>query len=239
MGCRLSDHGIETIYAVPYTDGEVSTIFEKLVAGKSVDGEDALKFKSAMLYEFGLMDKEKKWVQQYHLGVLRNNNTRMYAMLGPDAGFDSMGDADIIKPLQKLLDRLDSSGKLAKTIVYNSNPRDNAALVTMLGCFQDASCPGKMQFGTAWWFMDHKDGMERQIEDLSQTGLLSRFVGMTTDSRSFLSYPRHEYFRRILCNILGQEMHDGLLPRDEELVGGLVKDVCYNNASSYFGFDLT
>jgi glucuronate isomerase len=237
-GCRLSDHGIETIYAEECTDGEAASIFERVLAGKDPGADDVLKFKSAMLHEFAVMDFERKWVQQYHVGVLRNNNSRMYETLGPDTGFDSIGDADITRPLQKFLDRLNSEGKLAPTIVYNSNPRDNAALVTMLGCFQDDTVPGKMQFGSAWWFLDQKDGMERQLEDLSQTGLLSRFVGMTTDSRSFLSYPRHEYFRRILCDMLGREMHTGLLPNDEELVGCLVRSVCYDNAASYFGFDI-
>lgn len=238
MGCKLSDHGIETAYADDYTEKEINLIFRKVRCGKALGGNEILKFKSAMLYEFGIMDHEKKWTQQYHLGALRNNNTRMFEILGPDSGFDSIGDFEIARPLSKLLDRLDRTNQLAKTILYNINPRDNALLVTMLGNFQDGSAPGKMQYGSAWWFLDQKDGMERQIEDLSQTGLLSRFVGMITDSRSFLSFTRHEYFRRILCNILGNDIAKGLIPSDMELIGRMVRDICYNNAADYFGFDV-
>ncbi len=238
MGCRLSDHGLETIYAEDYTEKEVVRVFDKVRSGKHIDEDEIAKFKSAMLVEFGLMDHEKGWTQQYHMGALRNTNTRMFNQLGPDTGFDSMGDWQIAQPLRKLLDRLDSTDQLAKTILYNHNPRDNEVVATMCGNFQDGSVPGKMQFGTAWWYLDQKDGMERQIEVLSQMGLLSRFVGMVTDSRSFLSYPRHEYFRRILCNMLGNDMAKGLIPDDIELAGRLVRDVSYHNAATYFGFDL-
>ena len=238
MGCRLSDHGIETIYAEDVTPAEVDVIFDELRAGREVSGEDALKFKSAMLHEFGVMDHEKGWTQQYHYGVLRNNNSRLFKKVGPDSGFDSVGDFEVARPLARLLDRLDSSDQLAKTILYNMNPRDNALLASMLGNFQDGSVPGKIQHGSAWWVLDQKDGMERQMETLSQMGLLSRFVGMLTDSRSFLSYTRHEYFRRVLCNILGRDMMKGLIPHDMTLVGGMVEDICYRNAASYFGFDL-
>ena len=238
MGCRLSDHGLETIYAEDYTDREIESIFLKVRSGSLLDVDEILKFKSAMLYNFGIMDYEKGWTQQFHLGALRNNNSRLFAAIGPDTGFDSIGDFEIARPLSKLLDRLDSKGQLAKTILYNLNPRDNALMVTMLGNFQDGSVRGKMQYGSSWWFLDQKDGIEQQIRSLSNLGLLSCFVGMVTDSRSFLSYTRHEYFRRILCNLLGNEIEKSLLPNDMELVGGMVRDICYNNAANYFGFNL-
>jgi glucuronate isomerase len=238
VGCRLSDHGLETVYAEPYTDAEIAAAFNRARAGEALDGGQVLKFKSAMLHEFGVMDAERGWTQQYHIGALRNNRSRQFETAGPDIGFDSIADAPVARPLSRMLDRLDREGRLARTILYNLNPRDNALLATMIGNFQDGSAPGKMQFGAAWWFLDQKDGMERQMEDLSQMGLLSRFVGMTTDSRSFLSYPRHEYFRRILCTLLGRDMARGLIPDDYGLVGGMVRDICYNNAASYFGFAL-
>ncbi len=192
------------------------------------------KFKSAMMVEFGLMDHEKGWVQQLHMGAMRNNSTRLFKSIGPDTGFDSIGDYLTAAPLSRFLDRLDSQNKLAKTILYNLNPRDNEVMATMIGNFQDGSVAGKMQYGSGWWFMDQKDGMIKQINTLSNMGLLSRFVGMLTDSRSFLSYPRHEYFRRILCNILGDDVENGELPRDMELLGQMVEDICYNNAREYF-----
>ena len=235
-GCRLSDHGIETAYSCDYTHSEIDVIFTRVRSNKKLSGEEVLKFKSAMLYEFAVMDYEKGWTQQYHFGVLRNNNSRMLAKLGPDTGYDSIGDLQTARPLSRLLDRLDSQGKLAKTILYNLNPCDNEVLATMAGNFQDASVPGKIQLGSGWWFLDQKNGLEKQIEALSQLGLLRRFVGMLTDSRSFLSYTRHEYFRRILCNILGGDMAAGLIPDDMELVGQMVQDICYNNAASYFNF---
>jgi len=238
-GCRLSDHGIETAYAEEYSQREIQKIFDKARGGRQLVEDEILKFKSAMLYECGVMDHGKGWVQQYHFGAMRNNNSRMFKTLGPDTGFDSIIDLEMARPLSRLLDRLDSTNQLAKTILYNLNPCHNALLVTMLGNFQDGSTPGKMQHGSAWWVLDHKDGMERQMEDLSQTGLLSRFVGMLTDSRSFLSYTRHEYFRRILCNMLGNDMHGGFMPDDIELVGNMVRDICYNNAVRYFGFDIS
>jgi len=237
-GCRLSDHGIETVYAGDYTFTEIESAFSRIRSGKQLDQGAVLKFKSAMLYEFGAMDCEKGWTQQIHIGALRNNNTRLYEQLGPDTGFDSIGDGDMAHALSRLFDRLARQDRLGKTIVYNLNPRDNALIVSMLGNFQDGSVPGKMQFGSGWWFLDQQDGMERQMTDLSMLGLLSRFVGMTTDSRSFLSYPRHEYFRRILCNMLGRDMTYGLVPDDLEMVGEMVRDICYRNAATYFGFDL-
>ena len=237
MGCRLSDHGIETFYAEDYTNAEVRGIFRKIRDRCELAPSEILKFRSAMLHEFAVMDCERGWTQQFHIGVIRNANTRLFQALGRDIGCDSIGDFPLARPMAKFLDRLDQQGKLAKTIVYNLNPRDNELLATLIGNFQDGSVPGKLQFGSAWWFNDQKDGMERQMEALSNCGLLSRFVGMLTDSRSFLSYTRHEYFRRILCTLLGAEMESGLLPRDLEMVGGMVRDICYNNAASYFGFD--
>ena len=190
-----------------------------------------------MLYELALMDHEKGWVQQFHFGALRNNNSRMFQTLGPDTGFDSIGDFEVARPMGRFLDRLDRDGRLANTILYNLNPADNDVVATMIGNFQDGTTPGKMQFGSGWWFLDQKDGMEKQLHSLSNQGLLSRFVGMLTDSRSFLSYTRHEYFRRILCNLLGTEMEQGLLPDDVELIGAMVADICYGNAARYFGFN--
>lgn len=234
MGCRLSDHGLETIYVEDYTDADIQKIFARAMAGKPVAPQAVLQFKSAMLYEFALMDWETGWVQQFHLGALRNTNTRMLPTLGPDSGFDAIGDCEVVRPLARFLDRLDANSKLARTILYNLNPRDTEALAALAGSFQDGSVPGKVQVGPAWWFLDQIDGITRQLEAVSNMGLLGRFVGMTTDSRSFLSFPRHEYFRRLLSNILGGEMHRGLLPDDLELVGGLVRDVGYFNARRYF-----
>ncbi len=234
-GCRLSDHGLETAYAEEYTASEIEASFQTLLSGAALSPEAILKFKSAVFYELGVMNHEKGWVQQLHLGALRNNNARMLRVLGPDTGFDTIGDFEIARPLAKFLDRLDTDNTLAKTILYNLNPRDNELMATMIGNFQDGSVAGKIQYGAAWWFLDQKDGMTKQIEALSNMGVLSQFVGMLTDSRSFLSYPRHEYFRRLLCNILGTEMDKGLIPDDMELVGGMVRDICYNNAKKYFG----
>ncbi len=237
-GCRLSDHGLETAYAEDYTESEIDKIFEKILHGRDLDASERLKFKSAMMVELALMDHEAGWVQQLHLGALRNNSTRLFRALGRDIGCDSMGDIEIARPLAKFLDRLDTNNELPKTILYNLNPRDNALCATMVGNFQDGSSPGKMQYGSAWWFLDQKDGMEEQINVLSNMGLLSRFVGMLTDSRSFLSYPRHEYFRRILCNMLGSDVEAGLLPNDLNLLGTMVEDLCFNNAKNYFPMQL-
>jgi glucuronate isomerase len=237
-GCRLSDHGLETVYAEDYTESEIKNIFNKIRSGKKPDATEALKFKSAMLVELALMDYESGWVQQFHLGALRNNSTRLFNAIGRDVGGDSMGDFEIARPLSKFLDRLDKNNELPKTILYNLNPRDNALCATMVGNFQDGSVPGKMQYGSAWWFLDQKDGMEEQMNILSNMGLLSRFVGMLTDSRSFLSYPRHEYFRRILCNMLGSDVEAGLLPNNIELLGKMVEDICFNNAKNYFPMEL-
>jgi glucuronate isomerase len=236
-GCRASDHGLDTMYATPATEREVSAIFAKARANKAALAPDEIeKFRSAALYDLALYDHARGWTQQFHLGAMRNNNTRMMRTLGPDTGFDSIGDLPQASAIARFLDRLDTTDQLAKTILYNLNPADNDVLATVIGNFQDGSVAGKMQFGSAWWFLDQKDGMEKQINSLSNMGLLARFVGMLTDSRSFLSYSRHEYFRRILCNLLGNDIEGGQLPHDIDLVGGLVRDVCFRNAQGYFGF---
>jgi len=236
MGCRLSDHGLETVYADDFTEKEISGIFERALSGGTVESASVRKFKSAVLWELCLMDHASGWVQQFHLGAMRNTNLRMFRDLGPDAGYDSIGDFPIAQPLVRLLAKLDEREALTKTIVYNLNPADNEIVASLIGCFQDGKTPGKIQYGSAWWFLDQKNGIERQLNALSNMGLLSRFVGMLTDSRSFLSYPRHEYFRRILCNILGGEIEKGLIPHDIDLVGSMVEDICFRNASSYFNF---
>lgn len=235
-GCRLSDHGLETIVAEEFTEEEIGKIFQKIRSGTDLGKMEIAKFKSCMLIEFGLMDHSRGWTQQFHLGALRNNNTRLFKALGPDTGFDSIGDFEIGRPLSRFLDKLDMENKLTKTILYNLNPRDNELFATMIGNFQDGSVPGKMQFGSGWWFLDQKDGMEKQINALSNMGLLSRFVGMLTDSRSFLSYSRHEYFRRTLCNLIGNDVENGEIPNDMELLGQMVENICFNNAKEYFNF---
>jgi len=237
LGCRVSDHGLEHVYAAPFTDAEVAASFAKIRGGKELTTTENQQLKSALLVLLAEMDWEKGWTQQYHLGALRNNNARMLRVLGPDTGWDSMGDFPQARVLSAFLDRLDAQNKLAKTILYNINPADNEVMAAMTGNFNDGSVAGKIQFGSGWWFLDQKDGMERQLNALSNIGLLSRFVGMVTDSRSFLSYPRHEYFRRVLCNLLGTDVENGELPADMELLGRLVQDVCYGNAKAYFGFD--
>ena len=237
VGCKLSDHGTEEFYAEDYTQHEIEAIFNKVYGGKELTLEEILKFKSAMLYEGAIMDHAKGWVQQFHYGVIRNNNTRLFKKLGADRGFDSMGDFTVAKQMAKFLDRLDLTNQLSKTIIYNLNPRDNDLIATMIGNFQDGSVAGKIQFGSGWWFLDQKMGMEAQLNSLSNLGLLSRFVGMLTDSRSFVSYPRHEYFRRILCNLLGNDVEGGLLPASEiGFIGEIVERVSYKNAKEFFKF---
>ena len=233
-GCRLSDHGLETAHAADYTQSQLDALFLQIRQGQTLTPDAQEIFKSAMMVEFALMDAEKGWVQQLHMGALRNNNTRLFKQLGPDTGLDSIGDFDVARKLSRFLDRLDTTNQLPKTILYNLNPRDNALLATMIGNFQDGSVAGKMQLGSGWWFLDQKDGMEDQMRVLSNLGLLSRFVGMLTDSRSFLSYPRHEYFRRILCNLIGQDVDKGELPNDLPWLGQMVQDICFNNARAYF-----
>jgi len=235
-GCSVSDHGLEQIYAEDYTDAEVAVIFEKIRANKEISHTDVLKFKSAMLYQFAIWDHARGWVQQYHLGALRNNNARALANLGPDTGWDSIGDFSQARALSKFLNRLDTTNQLAKTILYNLNPADNELMATMIGNFNDGSVAGKVQFGSGWWFLDQKDGMTKQINSLSNMGLLSQMVGMLTDSRSFLSFPRHEYFRRILCNLFAEDVENGELPNDIGWIGQIIQNISYNNASKYFGW---
>lgn len=235
QGCRVSDHGLEQMYATDYTAEEIDVIFDNIITAKELTETEILQFKSAMLYYFAIWDHEKGWVQQYHLGALRNNNSRLLSSLGPDTGWDSIGDFQQGPMLSKFLNRLDGSNQLTKTILYNLNPADNELMATMIGNFNDGTVAGKIQFGSSWWFLDQKDGMTRQINALSNMGLLSRFVGMLTDSRSFLSYPRHEYFRRLLCNLLGEDVENGELPDDMEWLGKVVKDICFHNAKNYFG----
>lgn len=235
-GCSVSDHGLEQIYAEDYTKDEIAAIFNKIRTNQEISYSENLKFKSAMLIYFAEWDHEKGWVQQYHLGALRNNNTRLLTKLGPDTGFDSIGDFSQARALSKFLNRLDTQDKLTKTIIYNLNPADNELIATMIGNFNDGSVAGKVQFGSAWWFLDQKDGMIKQMNTLSNMGLLSRLVGMLTDSRSFLSFPRHEYFRRLVCNLFAEDVVNGELPNDMEWIGKLVEDICYKNARNYFNF---
>ena len=236
MGCNVSDHGLEEIYADDFTGSEIDTIFNKVHAGKNLNQAEQLKFRSAMLVHFAEWDWEKGWVQQFHLGALRNNNSRMMQALGADTGWDSIGDFSQGKAVAKFLDKLDSNNKLAKTILYNLNPADNELMATMIGNFNDGSVAGKIQWGSAWWFLDQKDGMVKQLNTLSNMSLLSRFIGMLTDSRSFLSFPRHEYFRRILCDLFGEEVEHGELPNDVNWIGKIIQDICYHNAKNYFGW---
>ena len=235
-GCRLSDHGVETIYASSYTSEDINLIFSLVRNGAIPSADQVLKFKSAMLYEFAVMDHSRNWTQQFHIGAMRNNNMRMFELLGADKGFDSIGDYAIATSLSTFLNRLEHDQKLTRTILYNLNPGDNAIMATMIGNFQDGITPGKIQWGSGWWFLDQKDGIINQLNDLSNHGLLSRFVGMLTDSRSFLSYSRHEYFRRILCNLIGDDVEKGEIPADMELLGKLVTDISYTNAARYFHF---
>jgi len=236
-GCRISDHGVEYPYAEEYSNREIKAIFKRVRQGKNLERHEVLQYKSAVMMELARMDAEKGWTQQFHFGALRSANTRAMQKLGPDTGYDSIGDFEIAGRLARFLDALEKEDKLAKTILYVINPRDNELIASMIGNFQDGSIRGKMQFGAAWWFNDQKDGMEKQINALSNMGLLSCFVGMLTDSRSFLSYPRHEYFRRVLCNLLGADVENGEMPDDMDLIGDMVKDICFGNAVRYFGIE--
>jgi len=235
-GCKLSDHGLNQIDFEEFTENEVNAIFKKKRENRILLPEEALKFQSAILIFLSETYHEFGWVQQFHLGALRNNNARMHRILGPDTGWDSIGDYPQAQKLSAFLNALDSKDKLTKTIIYNLNPADNEVMATMIGNFNDGSVRGKVQFGSGWWFLDQKDGMTKQLNALSNMGLISCFVGMLTDSRSFLSFPRHEYFRRILCNLLGDEIKRGELPNDMEWIGKLVADISYNNAKEYFKF---
>ena len=238
LGCRLSDHGLETMCADDYGQDDVERTFKHALAGEVVSPAEAAAYKSCLLYDLARLDHARGWTQQFHLGAIRNLNSRMQRLLGPDSGFDSIGDAPIARPLARFLDRLDDTGELARTVLYNLNPRDNELIAALIGCFQDGSVPGKIQYGSAWWFLDQLDGMERQLDALSNMGLLSRFVGMLTDSRSFVSYSRHEYFRRLLCNLLGNDVARGRVPNDLQLLGELLKDLSFRNAESYFRLEL-
>jgi len=235
-GSKLSDHGLEHIYFENFTENEINSIFKKKRENAALTNEEALKFQSAILLFLSETYHEFGWVQQFHLGALRNNNARMHSILGPDTGWDSIGDYSQAQKLSAFLNALDSKDKLAKTIIYNLNPADNEVMATMIGNFNDGSVKGKVQFGSGWWFLDQKDGMTKQLNALSNMGLISCFVGMLTDSRSFLSFPRHEYFRRILCNLLGKEIQRGELPNDMEWIGKMVADISYQNAKEYFKF---
>ena len=237
MGCKLSDHGLENFYSADYKEIEIEIIFKKVLLGKAPNAGELAKFRSAFLHDQAVMDAEAGWAQQFHIGAIRNNNSRMFGLVGPDTGYDAIHDQEIAAAGNKFFDRLASEGKLAKTILYCLNPKDNEVMMTMAYNFNDGSVPGKMQFGSGWWFLDQEVGMRRQIDALSMLGLLSRFVGMLTDSRSFISYPRHEYFRRILCDVLGKDIEDGKIPSSEIAdIERMVRDISYNNAKEYFRF---
>lgn len=237
MGCKLSDHGLETFYAADYKQIEIEAIFKMVLLGKKPNATELEKFRSAMLHDFAVMDAESGWAQQFHIGAIRNNNSKMFDILGPDTGYDAIHDVQCAAAGHKFFDRLTKEGKLAKTILYCLNPKDNEVLMTMAYTFNDGTYPGKMQFGSGWWFLDQEVGMRRQMDALSVLGLFSKFVGMLTDSRSFISYPRHEYFRRILCDVLGNDVESGKLPKSEmEFIHKMVQDISYNNAKNYFNF---
>ena len=234
MGCVCSDHALDVVMYAPASPADVEAVFQKALTGKKLTQLEIEQYKGAILVFLGKQYAKRKWVQQYHIGALRNNSKRYMGLLGPDTGFDAIEDQTFAKKLSMLLDKLDNTDELPKTILYCLNPRDNEVLATIINCFQQGGTVSKMQFGSAWWFNDQKDGMERQLMSLSQVALLSKFVGMLTDSRSFLSYTRHEYFRRILCNMLGNLIENGEYPADIEFVGQIVRDICYNNSIAYF-----
>lgn len=236
LGCKLSDYGLEKVFATDFTDEQANTIFKKRILGNKISRDEAQIYASCMLVKLCEMYHAKGWTQQFHLGAIRNNNSRLLNEIGLDAGVDSIGEFSAAQAMSKIFNRLNLSNKLAKTITYNLNPSQNEVFATMMGNFQSSDMPGKMQWGSGWWFLDQKDGMEKQLNCLSNMGLLSRFVGMLTDSRSFLSFPRHEYFRRILCNLLAEDVKQGLIPNDIEFLGNMVQDICYYNAKNYFGF---
>ena len=237
LGSRLSDHGLDTFYAEDFEMEEIDMIFRQTLKGQTPTAGEVRKFRSAILLDFARMDHEKGWAQQFHIGAIRNNNTRMFNSIGPDTGYDAIHDERCAAAGHKFLDRLALEDKLTKTILYNLNPKDNEVLAAMAYTFNDGTCPGKMQLGAGWWFLDQEDGMKKQMNALSSLGLLSRFVGMLTDSRSFISYPRHEYFRRILCNMIGEDIENGKLPKSEmSFIHQMIKDISYNNAERYFGF---
>ena len=233
LGCRLSDHGLDCCYVTPCSDSAAAAIFDKARDRKSVSEEEATQFASFMMLFLGRLDAEKGWTKQLHLGALRNVNSAARKAIGPDTGYDSVGDFPQIRPLATYLDLLARENALPRMILYNNNPTDTFAFATLIGCFQDGQEPGKIQYGSAWWFLDQKEGITAQLNALSNVGLLSRFIGMVTDSRSFMSYPRHEYFRRVLCDVVGQDVARGELPNDDAVLGRLIQDVCYRNACNY------
>ena len=237
MGCKLSDHGLETFYAASYTDAEIEAIFKGVLAGKAPDAAGLEKFRSAFLHDMAVMDARAGWAQQFHIGAIRNNNSKMFGLIGPDTGYDAIHDLPTAAAGHKFFDRLAAEDALTRTILYCLNPKDNEVMMTMAYTFNDGTVPGKMQFGSGWWFLDQEDGMRKQMNALSVLGLFSRFVGMLTDSRSFISYPRHEYFRRILCDVVGKDVEEGKLPASEmERIGQMIEDISYNNANNYFNF---
>ncbi|MDI6400632.1 glucuronate isomerase [Balneolaceae bacterium ANBcel3] len=234
LGCRASDHGMEELYAEKVDEEQLNRLFRKVQEGNELTADEVAVLKSGLMYAFAAMDAEKDMVFQMHLGAIRNTNSRAFREIGADIGCDSIGDAPVARPLARFLDQMESKGALPRTILYNLNPADNAVIATMAGNFMGHGIPGRIQYGPAWWFHDQKEGMEEQLQTLSNMGLLSHFVGMVTDSRSFLSFPRHEYYRRILCNMLGSDVESGILPADEPLIGSLVQRLCYYNAKAYF-----
>jgi len=237
-GCRLSDHGLDRFYCTYFTAIDADIIFKKLLKGDWISVEDAEKYKGALMLELCRMNHKRGWVQQFHVGAMRNNNSRMFREMGPDTGWDSIGTPQDARKMSRFLSALDNTGQLAKTILYNINPADNEMMITMAGNFNDGTTPVKVQYGAGWWFLDQKSGMEKHLRDLSALGLLRRFIGMVTDSRSFLSYPRHEYFRRLACNYIGEEVEKGLIPDDDELLKPLIEGISYKNAKEYFGFEI-
>jgi glucuronate isomerase len=236
IGCRLSDHGLDRFYYDKFSSSDVKNVFDKLLKGETIPAEEAEKYKTAIMTELCRMNHKRGWTQQFHTGAIRNNNERMFRKMGPDTGWDSIGSTQDAFRMSKFLSSLDSTDQMARTLLYNLNPADNEMMLTMAGNFNDGSIPGKVQYGAAWWFLDQKNAMEKHLRDLSSLGLLRRFVGMVTDSRSFLSYPRHEYFRRLLCNYIGEEVEKGLIPDEEELLKPLIEGISYYNAKEYFRF---
>ena len=237
LGAKVSDHGLSYCYAKDCTETEANKIFNNARSGMDIGPEEHEKYASFMMHFFGVLDAHRGWTKQLHLGALRNNNTRKFNTIGPDTGFDSIGDWPQAQNLSRYLDRLDSENKLPKIILYNLNPSDNYIFGSMIGNFQDGSMAGKIQLGSGWWFLDQKEGMEWQLNTLSNLGLLSRFIGMLTDSRSFMSFPRHEYFRRILCNLVGKDVDSGEIPNDESMLSSLIENICYRNVKSFLDFD--
>lgn len=236
MGGRLSDHGLERFYYDEFTAGEADAAFKKLISGVTISDEETEKYRSATMLELCRMNHKRGWTQQFHVGAIRNNNMRMFRQLGPDTGWDSIGISQDARKMSRFLSALDNTDQLSKTILYNLNPADNEMMITMAGNFNDGTYPAKVQYGAAWWFLDQKNGMEKHLKDLSSLALLPRFIGMVTDSRSFLSYPRHEYFRRLACNYIGEEVEKGIMPNDTDLLRPVIEGISYKNARAFFGF---